>query len=176
MTATRELRDLDRVTILFSGDSGDGMQLTGSQFTSVSATFGNDLSTLPDFPAEIRAPAGSVNGVSAFQVNIADHKITTPGDEPNVLVAMNPAALKSNLSDLREGGTLIVDEVLGLEGGAHLELGVLDALGDSGLFLVFPGLDVVVDALDHLGGELAELVGGLLRRRLARGHRDEIGT
>jgi len=101
---------LDHLIVRFAGDSGDGMQLTGDRFTSVSASFGNDLSTLPDFPAEIRAPAGTVNGVSAFQVNIADHKITTPGDEPNVLVAMNPAALKADLHRLEPGGTVIVNE------------------------------------------------------------------
>jgi len=101
---------LDHLVVRFAGDSGDGMQLTGDRFTSVSASFGNDLSTLPDFPAEIRAPAGTVNGVSAFQVNIADHKITTPGDEPNVLVAMNPAALKADLHRLEPGGTVIVNE------------------------------------------------------------------
>ena len=101
---------LDHLIIRFAGDSGDGMQLTGDRFTSVSASFGNDLSTLPDFPAEIRAPAGTVNGVSAFQVNIADHKITTPGDEPNVLVAMNPAALMADLHRLEPGGTVIVNE------------------------------------------------------------------
>jgi 2-oxoglutarate ferredoxin oxidoreductase subunit alpha len=101
---------LDRLVVRFSGDSGDGMQLTGDRFTSVSATFGNDLSTLPDFPAEIRAPAGTVNGVSSFQVHISDHDITTPGDEPNVLVAMNPAALKADLHRLETGGTLIINE------------------------------------------------------------------
>ncbi|MFK8025120.1 MAG: 2-oxoacid:acceptor oxidoreductase subunit alpha [Ilumatobacter sp.] len=101
---------LDHLVVRFAGDSGDGMQLTGDRFTSVSASFGNDLSTLPDFPAEIRAPAGTVNGVSAFQVNIADHDITTPGDEPNVLVAMNAAALKADLGRLQPGGTLIVNE------------------------------------------------------------------
>ena len=101
---------LDHLVVRFAGDSGDGMQLTGDRFTSVSASFGNDLSTLPDFPAEIRAPAGSVNGVSSFQVNIADHDITTPGDEPNVLVAMNPAALKADLHRLQPGGTIIVNE------------------------------------------------------------------
>jgi 2-oxoglutarate ferredoxin oxidoreductase subunit alpha len=103
-------RVLDHLIVRFAGDSGDGMQLTGDRFTSVSASFGNDLSTMPDFPAEIRAPAGSVNGVSAFQVNIADHDITTPGDEPNVLVAMNPAALKADLARLEPGGTIIVNE------------------------------------------------------------------
>ena len=100
---------LDRLVVRFAGDSGDGMQLTGDRFTSVSASFGNDLSTLPDFPAEIRAPAGTVNGVSSFQVQISDHDITTPGDEPNVLVAMNPAALKADLHRLETGGTLIVN-------------------------------------------------------------------
>ncbi len=103
-------RILDHLVVRFAGDSGDGMQLTGDRFTSVSASFGNDLSTLPDFPAEIRAPAGTVNGVSAFQVNIADHDITTPGDEPNVLVAMNAAALKADLHRLQPGGTLIVNK------------------------------------------------------------------
>ena len=97
------------MVIRFAGDSGDGMQLTGDRFTNVSAVFGNDLSTLPDFPAEIRAPAGTLAGVSAFQVHISDHDILTPGDAPNVLVAMNPAALKANLHDLVPGGTLIVN-------------------------------------------------------------------
>ena len=103
-------RILDHLVVRFAGDSGDGMQLTGDRFTSVSASFGNDLSTMPDFPAEIRAPAGTVNGVSAFQVNIADHDITTPGDEPTVLVAMNAAALKADLHRLQPGGTLIVNK------------------------------------------------------------------
>src|SRR6185295_15963563 len=106
----REAETISRVVVRFAGDSGDGMQLTGDRFTSVSASFGNDLSTMPDFPAEIRAPAGTVNGVSSFQVHISDHEITTPGDEPNVLVAMNPAALKADLDRLEQGGTLIVNE------------------------------------------------------------------
>jgi 2-oxoglutarate ferredoxin oxidoreductase subunit alpha len=101
---------LDRVIIRFAGDSGDGMQLTGERFTSETALFGNDLATLPDFPAEIRAPAGSLPGVSGFQVHFADHDILTPGDAPNVLVAMNPAALRTNLKDLPKGGTLIVNK------------------------------------------------------------------
>src|SRR6266513_2395790 len=100
---------LDRVVIRFAGDSGDGMQLTGDRFTSETAVFGNDLATLPDFPAEIRAPAGSLPGVSGFQLHFADHDILTPGDQPNVLVAMNPAALKVNLADLLKGGTIIVN-------------------------------------------------------------------
>ncbi len=101
---------LSEVVIRFAGDSGDGMQLTGSQFTTTSAIHGNDLSTLPDFPAEIRAPAGTLPGVSAFQVRIADYEIHTPGDAPDVLVAMNPAALKTNLRDLKPNGILIVNK------------------------------------------------------------------
>ncbi|HLL71417.1 MAG TPA: 2-oxoacid:acceptor oxidoreductase subunit alpha, partial [Pyrinomonadaceae bacterium] len=93
----------------FAGDSGDGMQLTGTQFTNTSAVLGNDISTLPDFPAEIRAPAGSLPGVSGFQLNFSSQDIRTPGDQPNVLVAMNPAALKVNLSDLEDGGTIIIN-------------------------------------------------------------------
>ena len=100
---------LDRVVIRFAGDSGDGMQLTGDRFTTTSALFGNDLATLPNFPAEIRAPAGTLAGVSAFQVHISDHDILTPGDRPSVLVAMNPAALKNELGDLAAGGTIIVN-------------------------------------------------------------------
>jgi 2-oxoglutarate ferredoxin oxidoreductase subunit alpha len=100
---------LHRVVVRFAGDSGDGMQLTGDRFTSASALFGNDLSTLPDYPAEIRAPAGTVNGVSSFQVHIADSDITTPGDAPNVLIAMNPAALKADLGRLEQGGLVIVN-------------------------------------------------------------------
>lgn len=107
--ATKEKKTVREVTIRFAGDSGDGMQLTGTQFTNTSAVFGNDISTLPDFPAEIRAPAGSLPGVSGFQLNFSSRDIRTPGDEPNVLVAMNPAALKVNLADLEEGGILIVN-------------------------------------------------------------------
>jgi 2-oxoglutarate ferredoxin oxidoreductase subunit alpha len=105
----RPIVDLDRAVIRFAGDSGDGMQLTGDRFTDSSAVFGNDLSTLPDFPAEIRAPAGTLAGVSAFQVHISDHDILTPGDHPGVLVAMNPAALKANVEDVSPAGTLIVN-------------------------------------------------------------------
>ncbi|MFE0516744.1 2-oxoacid:acceptor oxidoreductase subunit alpha, partial [Streptomyces sp. NPDC058964] len=100
---------LDRVIIRFAGDSGDGMQLTGDRFTSETASFGNDLSTLPNFPAEIRAPAGTLPGVSSFQLHFADHDILTPGDAPNVLVAMNPAALKANVGDLPRGAEIIVN-------------------------------------------------------------------
>lgn len=104
-----ERQRLEEAVIRFAGDSGDGMQLTGTQFTNTSAILGNDLSTLPDFPAEIRAPAGTLPGVSAFQVRIADHDIHTPGDAPDVLVAMNPAALKKNLATLKDNGALIVN-------------------------------------------------------------------
>ncbi len=101
---------LESVVIRFAGDSGDGMQLTGSQFTSTTAMMGNDLATFPDFPAEIRAPAGTTYGVSGFQIHFASHDIMTPGDAPDVLVAMNPAALKTNLADLKQGGLLIINE------------------------------------------------------------------
>jgi len=106
---TKQVVQVDRVIIRFAGDSGDGMQLTGDRFTSETAAFGNDLSTLPDFPAEIRAPAGTLPGVSAFQLHFADHDVLTPGDAPNVLVAMNPAALKANLRDLPRGADIIVN-------------------------------------------------------------------
>jgi 2-oxoglutarate ferredoxin oxidoreductase subunit alpha len=106
---TKAVEQRDTVTIRFAGDSGDGMQLTGNRFTSVSAVLGNDVATLPDFPAEIRAPAGSLPGVSGFQLHFADHDILTPGDAPDVLVAMNPAALKTNVEDLEPGATIIVN-------------------------------------------------------------------
>ena len=114
MTATPETRSLEpesleEVVIRFAGDSGDGMQLTGDRFTDVSAVFGNDLATMPNYPAEIRAPAGTIAGVSSFQVHISDHDIVTPGDAPNVLVAMNPAALKANLAELPPGSTILVN-------------------------------------------------------------------
>src|SRR5437868_12568544 len=106
---SKRVEQRESVVIRFAGDSGDGMQLTGGRFTSETALFGNDLSTLPDFPAEIRAPAGSLPGVSGFQLHFADHDILTPGDAPNVLVAMNPAALKTNIKDLPKGATLLVN-------------------------------------------------------------------
>jgi 2-oxoglutarate ferredoxin oxidoreductase subunit alpha len=111
LSATRqtEISKLDRVVIRFAGDSGDGMQLTGDRFTSEAAAFGNDLMTLPNFPAEIRAPQGTIPGVSSFQVHFADYDILTPGDRPDVLVAMNPAALKANLADLPRHGALILN-------------------------------------------------------------------
>jgi 2-oxoglutarate/2-oxoacid ferredoxin oxidoreductase subunit alpha len=106
---TKQVQKLDRVIIRFAGDSGDGMQLAGDRFTQETATFGNDLSTLPNFPAEIRAPAGTLPGVSSFQLHFADHDILTPGDAPDVLVAMNPAALKANLSDVPRGADIIAN-------------------------------------------------------------------
>ena len=106
---TKNVQQLDRVVIRIAGDSGDGMQLTGDRFTQETAMFGNDLATFPNFPAEIRAPQGTLAGVSSFQVHFADHDILTPGDRPDVLVAMNPAALKANLADVPKGATLIID-------------------------------------------------------------------
>jgi 2-oxoglutarate/2-oxoacid ferredoxin oxidoreductase subunit alpha len=106
---TKQVQKLDHVVIRFAGDSGDGMQLAGDRFTQETAVFGNDLSTLPNFPAEIRAPAGTLPGVSSFQLHFADHDILTPGDAPDVLIAMNPAALKANIKDLPRGGDLIVN-------------------------------------------------------------------
>src|SRR5499427_10713992 len=105
-----ETKHLDRVVIRFAGDSGDGMQLTGTEFAKAAAEAGNDISTFPDFPAEIRAPAGSLFGVSGFQLHFSSTEIHTPGDAPDVLVAMNPAALKANLGELPPGGALVVNE------------------------------------------------------------------
>src|SRR5215468_9031249 len=101
---------LDSVVVRFAGDSGDGMQLTGGRFTLSTALAGNDLATFPDFPAEIRAPQGTTFGVSAFQINFGSAAIETAGDQPDVLIAMNPAALKVNANEVREGGLLIIDE------------------------------------------------------------------
>jgi 2-oxoglutarate ferredoxin oxidoreductase subunit alpha len=106
----KTVEERDRVVIRFAGDSGDGMQLAGSRFTDATAVLGNDLATLPNFPAEIRAPAGTLAGVSAFQIHFASSDILTPGDAPNVLVAMNPAALKANLTEIERGATIIVNE------------------------------------------------------------------
>src|SRR5437879_10411610 len=108
-TGARRVEERDAIVIRFAGDSGDGMQVTGMQFTSESALAGNDIATLPDFPAEIRAPAGTLAGVSAFQLNFSSSEVFTPGDDLDVLVAMNPAALKVNVGDLKSGGIFIVD-------------------------------------------------------------------
>src|ERR1700682_5531141 len=107
---TKAVEERDRVVVRFAGDSGDGMQLAGSRFTDATAMLGNDLATLPNFPAEIRAPAGTLAGVSAFQIHFASSDILTPGDAPNVLVAMNPAALRTNIPELHRGATIIVNE------------------------------------------------------------------
>src|ERR1700731_3170758 len=107
---SKTIEERERVVIRFAGDSGDGMQLAGTRFTDATAVLGNDLATLPDFPAEIRAPAGTLAGVSAFQIHFASRDILTPGDAPNVLVAMNPAALKSNQAEVERGATIIVNE------------------------------------------------------------------
>src|SRR5437763_13194157 len=107
---TKAVEERERVIVRFAGDAGDGMQLAGGRFTDATAVLGNDLATLPNFPAEIRAPAGTLAGVSSFQIHFASRDITTPGDTPNVLVAMNPAALKANLPQLERGATIIVNE------------------------------------------------------------------
>ena len=106
----KTVEERDRVVVRFAGDSGDGMQVAGDRFTNATAVLGNDLATLPDFPAEIRAPRGTLHGVSAFQIQFASRDILTPGDAPNVLVAMNPAALRTNLSTLVKGGTIVANE------------------------------------------------------------------
>src|SRR6202167_5089899 len=100
---------IDQAVIRFAGDSGDGMQITGNQFTNTAAIYGNDLATFPDYPAEIRAPAGTVPGVSGFQIQFSSSDVFTPGDSVDVLIAMNPAALKTNLRDLKPSGILIVN-------------------------------------------------------------------
>ncbi len=150
---SKDVKQLDQVVIRIAGDSGDGMQLTGDRFTQETAAFGNDLSTLPNFPAEIRAPAGTLPGVSSFQLHFADHDILTPGDRPDVLVAMNPAALKANLGDLPSGGTVIVDthdftdRSLARVGwkGNPLEDGTLDAFTVHAVDLTQLTLDALAD-------------------------------
>ena len=152
----KSIEQVAQVTIRFAGDSGDGMQLTGAQFTNETAAIGNDLSTLPDFPAEIRAPAGSLPGVSGFQIHFADHDILTPGDQPDVLVAMNPAALKTNVNDLRGGGTLILNrdafndrnlQKAGYE-ASPLEDGTLDGYNVHAI----PLTSMTVEALKDIDG------------------------
>jgi 2-oxoglutarate ferredoxin oxidoreductase subunit alpha len=165
---SKQVKQLDRVIIRFAGDSGDGMQLTGDRFTQESAVFGNDLVTLPNFPAEIRAPQGTLPGVSSFQVHFADHHILTAGDAPDVLVAMNPAALKANLGDLPKGATIIVDThdftARNLTKAGY-DANPLDGLGDAGS----PLGDFQVQAVD-LTGMTIEAVKefGLSRKDAAR--------
>ncbi len=139
-------KDIDQVIVRFAGDSGDGMQLTGDRFTSASALFGNDLATLPDFPAEIRAPQGTLAGVSAFQVQISNHEITTPGDAPNVLVAMNPAALKSDVGRLEVGGTIIVN-VDAFEERNLTKAGYIDNPLEDGSLAAFTVIEVQMTTL-----------------------------
>jgi 2-oxoglutarate ferredoxin oxidoreductase subunit alpha len=144
MTSTEQLehtvQELDRVTIRFAGDSGDGMQLTGTQFSRTAAVFGNDISTFPDYPAEIRAPAGSLPGVSGFQISFSASDIHTPGDAPDVLVAMNPAALKTNVGDLPPGGAIIVNSDAFTPGNLSKAAFGSNPLTDDSLkeFRVFP--------------------------------------
>ena len=160
MTATEEhierhTEELDRVTIRFAGDSGDGMQLTGTQFTRTAAVFGNDISTFPDYPAEIRAPAGSLPGVSGFQISFSASDIHTPGDAPDVLVAMNPAALKANIVDLPAGGAIIVNSDAFTKGNLNKAAYEDNPLLDGSLksFNVFqvPISSLNAAALDGLG-------------------------
>jgi 2-oxoglutarate ferredoxin oxidoreductase subunit alpha len=131
--AAKATVEKDRVVVRFAGDSGDGMQLTGDRFTTATAVVGNDLATLPDFPAEIRAPAGTLAGVSAFQIHFSSHDILTPGDAPNVLVAMNPAALKANIHDLEKGGVVIANEDAFIERNLEKAGYHSDPLGDGSL-------------------------------------------
>ncbi len=149
------VEDLHHVVVRFAGDSGDGMQLTGDRFTSVSAAFGNDLSTLPDFPAEIRAPAGTMNGVSAFQVRIADHEISTPGDAPSVLIAMNPAALHADLHHLEAGGMVIVNvdtfDERNLAKAGYKENPLLDGSLDTYRLVQVPMTTLTAGAVTPLG-------------------------
>ena len=152
--AGREVISRDRVVIRFAGDSGDGMQLTGDRFTSETAAFGNDLSTLPDFPAEIRAPAGTLPGVSSFQLHFANYDILTPGDRPDVLVAMNPAALKANIADLPPGGVLIVNTDEFTKRNLAKVGYTADPLGDGSLTEQFQVLPVAMATLTR--GALAE--------------------
>jgi 2-oxoglutarate ferredoxin oxidoreductase subunit alpha len=146
---------VDRVVIRFAGDSGDGMQLTGDRFTSASAFFGNDLSTLPDYPAEIRAPAGTLAGVSAFQIHFSDHDILTPGDQPGILIAMNPAALKANIKDLISGGMLMVNqdafENRNLEKAGYSANPLEDGSLDNFQVLQIPMTTMTIEAVKDLG-------------------------
>ncbi|CAM3330606.1 2-oxoacid:acceptor oxidoreductase subunit alpha [Nocardioides dubius] len=168
MAVTKQVKQLDRVIIRFAGDSGDGMQLTGDRFTQESAAFGNDLVTLPNFPAEIRAPQGTIPGVSSFQVHFADHDILTAGDAPDVLVAMNPAALKANLGDLPKGATIIVDthdfSKRNLDKAGY-DVNPLDLLGDANDMLG----DYNVQPVDLTGMTVASVAEfGLSRKDAAR--------
>ena len=149
------IQERDRVTVRFAGDSGDGMQLAGNRFADATAIFGNDFSTLPDFPAEIRAPAGSLAGVSSFQISFSKHQIFTPGDEPDTLVAMNPAALKSHLSALTKGGLLVINEDAFTSGNLKKANYPSNPLSDGSLdgyrIIKAPITTAAVAAVDDLG-------------------------
>ena len=152
---TKQVEEKQRVVIRFAGDSGDGMQLTGDRFTNATAVLGNDLATMPDFPAEIRAPAGTVHGVSAFQIQFASTDILTPGDHPNVLVAMNPAALKAELGSVEKGGTIIVNEDAFTERNLQKAGYATDPLADGALdgYQIYrvPMTSITVRAVEELG-------------------------
>jgi 2-oxoglutarate/2-oxoacid ferredoxin oxidoreductase subunit alpha len=154
--ATKQVEQKRDVTIRFAGDSGDGMQLTGDRFTNATAVVGNDLATLPDFPAEIRAPAGTLHGVSAFQIHFSSDDILTPGDQPNVLVAMNPAALKTNLGDLEKGGIVIANQDgftdRNLEKAGYPSNPLEDGSLDGYQLYTVPMTTITVRALDGVGG------------------------
>src|SRR5919106_27803 len=154
--AQKTIEERERVVTRFAGDSGDGMQLTGDRFTNPTALIGNDLATLPDFPAEIRAPAGTLHGVSAFQIHFASDDILTPGDQPNVLVAMNPAALKVNLDDLEKGGIVIANEDgftdRNLEKAGYGSNPLTDGALDEYQLYTVPMTTITVRALDGIAG------------------------
>ena len=159
-----EFEDVESIIIRFAGDSGDGMQLTGTQFTNTAAVFGNDISTLPDFPAEIRAPAGTLAGVSGFQVNFSSEDILTPGDAPFVLVAMNPAALKANLSDLIPGGKIIVNTDAFISGNLKKADYESDPLKDDSL----KGYEVYKLPITTLNRSALEHIEGITTRDMDR--------
>jgi len=152
---TKQVEEKERVVIRFAGDSGDGMQLTGDRFTSATAVFGNDLATLPDFPAEIRAPVGTVHGVSAFQIQFSSREIMTPGDHPDVLVAMNPAALKAEMKWLEKGATIIVNEDAfvqrNLEKAGYTSNPLKDGSLDGYRVYLVPMTSITVRAVEELG-------------------------
>jgi 2-oxoglutarate ferredoxin oxidoreductase subunit alpha len=154
--AQKTVEERERVVIRFAGDSGDGMQLTGDRFTNATAVVGNDLATLPDFPAEIRAPAGTLHGVSAFQIHFASDDILTPGDQPNVLVAMNPAALKVNLDDLEKGGIVIANQDgftdRNLEKAGYASNPLEDGALDEYQVFQIPMTTITVRALEGISG------------------------
>src|SRR5437773_876417 len=152
---TKTVEEKERVVIRFAGDSGDGMQLTGDRFTNATAILGNDLATLPDFPAEIRAPAGTVHGVSAFQIQFASSDVTTPGDHADVLVAMNPAALRADLDEVARGGTIIVNEdsftQRNLEKAGYASDPTTDGTLDGYQIYPVPMTSITVRAVESLG-------------------------